>query len=114
MFSDGTTVLGKVTLDATGAATFTVAAMTSGQHTVSATFGGDALNLPGLSATLAQSVQLRSTSSSLTVSSTSLTGGQQVTLINVAHFSGPVAPTGTVTFTSMASYSAGPHLITLA
>jgi len=45
-------------------------------------------------------VQLRPTTDTVTASSTSLTGGQQVTLISVIRFSGPVTPTGTVTFTN--------------
>jgi hypothetical protein len=100
VFSDGAAQLGKITIDATGAATFTVTSMAAGQHAISAAYGGDAVNLPEFSAVLAQSVQLRSTTDSLTASSTSLTGGQQVTLISVVHFTGPVIPTGTVTFLS--------------
>ena len=98
VFSDGTSTLGKATLDATGTATFTAASMVAGQHTISAAYSGDAINLPGLSALLMQSVQLRPTTSGLTASTTSLSGGQQMTLILVVHFSGPVSPTGTVTF----------------
>jgi hypothetical protein len=49
---------------------------------------------------LTQLVQLRPTTDTLTASSTSLTGGQQVTLISVVRYSGPVTPTGTVSFTS--------------
>jgi hypothetical protein len=100
VFSDGKTILGPAVLDATGAGTFTIASMTTGQHAISAAYSGDALNLPGFSAVLTQSVQLRVTADSVTGSSTSLTGGQQVTLISVVHYSGPVAPTGNVTFTS--------------
>jgi hypothetical protein len=100
VFTDGTNMLGTAVLDVTGSAAFTVASMAAGQHPISAAYSGDALNLPGFSALLTQSVQLRSTTDSLTTSSTSLTGGQQVTLISVVHFSGPVAPTGTVNFLS--------------
>jgi hypothetical protein len=45
-------------------------------------------------------VTLRPTSDTVSASSTSLTGGQQVTLVSVVRYSGPVTPTGTVTFTS--------------
>ena len=100
VFSDGTTTLGKAILDATGTATFTAASMMAGQHEISAAYSGDALNLSGLSALLTQSVQLRPTTSVLTASTTSQSGGQQLTLILVVHFSGPVSPTGTVTFMS--------------
>jgi hypothetical protein len=49
---------------------------------------------------LSQWVHLRPTTDTLTASSTSLTGGQQVTLISVVRYSGPVTPTGTVSFVS--------------
>jgi hypothetical protein len=48
---------------------------------------------------MTQAVQLRPTTNIVTASSTSLTGGQQVTLISVVQSSGPVPATGTVTFT---------------
>ncbi|MGA1984234.1 MAG: Ig-like domain repeat protein [Acidobacteriaceae bacterium] len=99
-FSDGTAQLGTVALTATGTATFTAASLSTGQHTVSATYSGDSLNLPGTAPVLTQSVQLRPTTNTLTASSTSLTGGQQVTLISVVEYSGPVTPTGTVSFTN--------------
>jgi hypothetical protein len=97
---DGTTVLGSVTLDATGTASFAVTSMAFGQHPISAAYGGDTVDLASVSATMTQSVQLRPTSEVVTASSTSLTGGQQVTLIAVLRFSGPVAAAGNVTFTS--------------
>ena len=100
VFSDGTTVLGNVTLDATGTASFAATSMAFGQHPISAAYGGDVVDLASVSATMTQSVQLRPTSEVLTASSTSLTGGQQVTLIAVLRFAGPVAATGNVTFTS--------------
>jgi hypothetical protein len=52
---------------------------------------------------VAQLVQLRPTTDTLTASSTSLTGGQQVTLISVVRYSGPVTPTGKVSFLSSGS-----------
>jgi large repetitive protein len=100
VFTDGTTVLGSAAIDVSGTAIFTAASMASGQHAITATYSGDAVNLASVSAAMTQSVQLRPTTNVLTASSTSLTGGQQVTLISVVHFSGPVVATGTVTFTS--------------
>jgi large repetitive protein len=102
VFSDGTgaKVLGTVTLSAAGTATLTVASMTIGQHTISAAYGGDSMDLAGVSPGLSEPVQLRPTSDTLTASSTSLTGGQQVTLISVVRYAGPVTPTGTVSFLS--------------
>jgi hypothetical protein len=100
VFSDGGKALGTVALNAAGSASYTAAAMTVGQHTISAAYGGDTLNLAGTSPALPESVQLRPTTNTLTASSTSLTGGQQVTLISVVRYSGPVTPTGTVSFVS--------------
>ena len=100
VFSDGTTVLATVPLNAAGTATFTALSIATGQHAISAAYGGDTLDLAGVSPVLTQSVQLRPTTDTLTASSTSLTGGQQVTLISVVRYSGPVTPTGTVSFLS--------------
>lgn len=100
VFNDGTKVLGTVALSAAGTASFTTTALTVGSHAISAVYGGDTLNVAGTSPVLSNPVQLRPTTDSLTASSTSLTGGQQVTLISVVRYSGPVTPTGTVSFVS--------------
>jgi hypothetical protein len=100
VFSDGTTTLGTGTLSAAGTATFAATSLATGQHTIMAAYSGDTLDLAGTSPALTQSVQLRPTTDALTASSTSLTGGQQVTLISVVRYSGPVTPTGTVRFLS--------------
>ena len=100
VFSDGTTVLGTVTLSAAGTATYTAPSLAVGQHTISAAYSGDTVDMAGSSPVLTETVTLRPTTDTLAASSTSLTGGQQVTLISVVRYSGPVVPTGTVTFTS--------------
>ena len=100
VFSDGTVVLATVPLSAAGTAAFTASSIATGQHAISAAYGGDAIDLPGASPVLMQAVQLRPTTDTLTASSTSLTGGQQVTLISVVRYAGPVTPTGTVSFLS--------------
>jgi sugar lactone lactonase YvrE len=100
VFSDGAKVLGTVTLSAAGTATFTAGSLTVGQHAIAAAYSGDSLNQAGASAALSQPVQLRPTSATVSGSSTSLSGGQQVTLISVVRYSGPVTPTGTVSFLS--------------
>jgi large repetitive protein len=110
VFTDGTTVLGSAVLDASGTAIFTAASMAAGEHAITATYSGDAVDLASVSAATAQLVQLRPTTNVLTASSTSLTGGQQVTLISVVHFSGPVTATGTVTFTSNGTVLGTPTL----
>jgi len=103
VFADGTTVLGTVALNGAGTATFVASGLATGTHGITAAYGGDALDLAGLSPAVSQLVQLRPTTDTLTASSTSLTGGQQVTLISVVRYSGPVAPTGKVTFLSNGS-----------
>ena len=100
VFSDGSTTLGTGTLSATGTATFTSASLATGQHAIQASYSGDTLDLAAVSPVLTEPVQLRPTTDTLTASSTSLTGGQQLTLISVVRFSGPVTPTGTVKFLS--------------
>lgn len=100
VFSDGTTVLGTVPLTAAGTAAFTASSIAIGQHTITAAYGGDAVDLASTSPVLTQLVQLRPTTDTLTASATSLTGGQQVTLISVVRYNGPVVPTGKVSFVS--------------
>jgi hypothetical protein len=100
VFSDAGKVLGTAALSAIGAAQLTFASLVPGQHAITAAYGGDALNLASTSPALVEPVQLRVTSDTLTGSSTSLSGGQQVTLISVVRYAGPVPPTGTVSFVS--------------
>lgn len=100
VFSDGTAVLGTVAVSASGTAAFTASSLAIGQHTITAAYSGDTLNLASTSPALTEAVQLRPTTDTLSASSTSLTGGQQVTLVSVVRYSGPVTPTGTVTFVS--------------
>jgi hypothetical protein len=48
-FVDGTTVLGTATLDADGRATFTTSLLKAGAHTITASYGGDASFIVGVS-----------------------------------------------------------------
>lgn len=100
VFVDGTTVLGTATVNASGIATVTVPAMAARQHSISAAYSGDAVSFASTSAALIQTVQLRPTTIILTASSTSLSGGQQVTLISILRWTGNNVPTGSVTFRS--------------
>ena len=97
-FFDGQATLGQGTLDAHGVATFTTDKLTVGLHPLTAMFDGDALDMTSVSAPLGQTVVLRPTADVLTSSATSLTGGQQVTLISVVQWTGSIVPTGTATF----------------
>ncbi len=98
-FTDGATQLGVVQVDAKGVATITAASMTAGNHALAASYSGDATNFPSTS-TLAETVQLRPTSTAVTSSQTDVTNPQKVTLLAIVRYSGPSEATGTVTFTS--------------
>jgi hypothetical protein len=97
-FTQDGTVVSQPTLSAAGTATLQLASLSAGTHTFTASYSGDAVDLPSTSSPLSQVVQLRPTTDSLTTSATSLTGGQQLTLISVVKWTGPTTPTGTVTF----------------
>jgi sugar lactone lactonase YvrE len=98
-FTDGTTPLATSTLDATGSATLALPSLTAGSHGLVASYSGDATNLPAASPALMQVVTLRSTSVTLTATADGASGPQQVTLIGVVRWTGPVPPTGTLSFT---------------
>jgi large repetitive protein len=97
-FTDGSAQLGTAILDATGHASLTVASMLSGNHVLLASYAGDADNFPSTSPSLTEGVQLRPTTIAVTGSSTDANNSQQVTLIAAVGWSGPVPPTGTVSF----------------
>lgn len=97
-FTEGATVLGVGVLGSNGVATLNLSTLAAGQHTIIAAYGGDTADLASTSESLLQTVQLRPTSDALTASAIPDGNGQQVTLISVLQWSGPVVPTGTVTF----------------
>jgi hypothetical protein len=99
-FMDGSTLLGTASVDGTGHAALSVASMSAGSHSLTASYGGDADNFAGASPALTETVQLRPTTVALTGSSTDSNNPQTITLIAVVGWNGPVAPTGTVTFTN--------------
>jgi hypothetical protein len=99
---DGASV-GSAPVNSLGVATLAVASLPVGTHNYIATYSGDAVDFASVSAPFQETVQLRPTTDVLTSSATSLTGGQQVTLISVIDYTGPVAPTGTVSFTAGSS-----------
>lgn len=99
-FLDGGTVLGTGTVRSSGTAAITVPSLSAGPHSLSAHYSGDNYNLASDSASVTEVVQLRPSNTSITASSQTYLDGQQVTLVAVAHFTGPVPPTGSITFTS--------------
>ena len=98
-FTDGAAVLGSANVDATGRAVLIVPQLAAATHTLSATYAGDTTNFAATSAALNDVVNLRATSTSVTAT-VDPKNSSQVTLIAVVRWNGPVAPTGTVTFTA--------------
>jgi hypothetical protein len=96
-FTEDGTVVGTAQMTG-GSATLSMSSMPVGAHQFTATYSGDTIDLPSTSAGFTQTVQLRPTTDVLTSSATSLSGGQQVTLISLVQYSGPTPPTGSVTF----------------
>jgi hypothetical protein len=104
-FYDGSTVLGSSTLNAQGTASFNLTALSAGQHSLTASYTGDQLNLSSASAALTETVQLRSSSTTLASSATTISAGQQITLFADVQSSSPLVATGVISFYS------GPTLI---
>ena len=98
-FFDGSAEIGTAAVGSDGTASITLPSFLAGTHSLSAQYSGDSYNLPSVSGTLNEVVQLRPTTASMTASSDGYLDGQQVTIVAVVHYTGPVAPTGTVTFT---------------
>ena len=97
-FNDGSTLLGTATVNSSGVATLNIPSLAAGTHTITASYAGDGDNFSSASASLAQIVQLRPTTTALTATETNANNPLQVTLISVERWNGPVVPTGTVTF----------------
>jgi Bacterial Ig-like domain (group 3) len=102
-FTDGTNVLGNISLDSDGRATFTTSSLAAGSHSIAATYmPADPLLFSGSSATLTQNVTSTSTSTiTTTVTLTSRpnpsTFGQPVTFAATVKGNGGT-PAGTVVF----------------
>ena len=97
-FAQDGTVVSTVPVTSSGTATLQVASLPVGNHAFVATYSGDSVNLASASTPLSELVQLRGTTDSLTSSASSLTGGQQITLISIVRWTGATTPTGTITF----------------
>jgi Big-like domain-containing protein/NHL repeat-containing protein len=102
-FIEDSVSIGVGTLNANGVATISIPSLPAGSHTFTANYAGDGLDLASSAPPFTQIVQLRPTTDALSTSTTSLSGGQQLTLISVVRpmgSAGSVNPTGTVTFMS--------------
>jgi len=100
-FSEGATVLGTGTLNGTGQASFTTAALSVGTHVISASYGGDGnFNTSATTGTLSQVVNKANTSTVITSAASPAFVGSTVTFTATIVPTAPGAgvPTGTVQF----------------
>ncbi|WP_353072153.1 Ig-like domain repeat protein [Tunturiibacter gelidoferens] len=93
-FSEDSVLIGVGKLDGAGIATISIPSLAAGSHTFVASYAGDSLDIPSNSVPFTQDVQLRPTTDTLSTSATSLTGGQQLTLISVIRSTGSAPSTG--------------------
>jgi hypothetical protein len=97
-FLDGTTVLGSGTLNSSGVATYSTAALAVGSHSITASYAGDSNYSAATSAALKLTVNpLLTPSVNLTSSANPVNFGTSVTLTATVAGSG-VTPTGAITF----------------
>jgi hypothetical protein len=99
-FKDGATTLGTVTLDGTGAASYTTSSLSFGSHDITAVYGGDGNNVGSTSSLVSQVVNQASTTTSVSSGQNPSVFGQSVTFSATATTTSPGTgiPTGTVTF----------------
>jgi hypothetical protein len=103
LFADGDLTIGSATVDATGKATFSTTALTTGSHSITAAFGGSTTFLGSLSSTITVNVTgtaATATTTALTASATSITTGGSITFTaTITPAAGSTGtPTGTVNF----------------
>ena len=109
-FKDGTATLGPGTLNNSGQATFTTAALSLGQHSITAAYAGDGCFDVSTSAAITQTVSSASTATAVVSSANPVVFGQFFTLTATIT---PVAPgggtpTGTVQFKDNGTVLGGP------
>ena len=100
VLTDNGTVLATLPLGPVGTASYTMQAPALGTHTLGVSYSGDAQNSPAHSLPLIQTVTLRPSSTSFNPSLTSISSGQQITMISVVQANGSRPATGTVRFVS--------------
>jgi hypothetical protein len=104
IFGDGDLQIGSATVDATGKATFSTIALTTGSHSITAGFAGSTTFLGSVSSTITVTVGPPvagiTTTTTLAASATTAVSGTSLTFTaTVTPATGTAAPTGTVTFT---------------
>ncbi len=98
-FKDGNTKLGTAKVNGSGTATLNAKALSTGAHTITASYGGDK-NFAAGSSTLAQTVDQAATNTTLTAKPSPSSFGQSVTFTVTVSSVAPGCgkPTGIVTF----------------
>ena len=99
-FTQGGAAVGTAPVDATGHATLSLPAMSANVYEMGASYAGDGANFPSAAAAYSQTVQLRTTTTTVTGSAGNPNNPQQITLIAVVGGQGSVPPGGTVTFSN--------------
>jgi hypothetical protein len=94
-FRDGTTVLGIVTLSATGSAAFSTATLARGTHSITVAYGGDSNYVGSVSAAQQQIVQLAQPTLTLSGPANSVDAGTVASFAAALTTSG-ISPTGTL------------------
>lgn len=98
-FYDGTSVLGTAQPSGSGVATFNTTSLAAGNHTLGATYSGDANYAASSANPVTFDVSTIATTTTVVSSTATANVGAQVSFTaTVAHASGAAAPTGTVTF----------------
>src|SRR5207245_1274270 len=97
-FTDGSTTVATATLDSNGNATYTTSTLTIGNHTITATYGGDANFNLSASSSVTQTVHTALTTTTLVSSLNPSIVSQSVHFTATVTSATPGTPTGTVTF----------------
>lgn len=96
-FKDGAVTLGSSALNGSGVATFSTSSLAPAQHSITAVYSGDNLNLPGTSGALTQSVQ-QSTTTVLSSNANPVYSGATINFTAKVTAAVSGTPTGSVTF----------------
>jgi len=98
-FRDGGTIVATQTVGTPSQATYTTSSLSVGDHSISASYSGDASYVPSSSAALTQSVETASATVQLTISPAPALSGQAITLAaTVTTTPSTARPTGQVSF----------------
>ena len=101
-FLDGTTTLGTATINASGQATLTISTLSTGSHTLSASYPGDSKDRPGTSNNLTEVITQATTGMVLVSSANPSVAGTAVTFVATLNSTGSL-PSGQIVFSEGAT-----------